>query len=314
MLVCCRSLRSVAVFFLAFLLSVGAGAQKNLVADGSFEISARNPQGGPWIARGEGAGFAKGAGRVTHDQGDTNYAARLVPWIDFSSEWIQAVLALKAGTEYILSAWVRPEGDAPAQASIGVRMQNSYPRIYRGLSGEGWERIELAFTAEEGWAQIVLSSGAGATVYWDDVTLYESVPVTEQLARQWESRLKQKERPLYTGLVIDARGTGLERGMSPKIYDTSGRLVFAGENFSHDQLIRKGIVAYVRSLEEATTHPRIAVSPDYPMRLPLVVDAQRAVGLPTSAFVVGVVDGKRIRQATDQYDFLGRFAIIFVID
>jgi hypothetical protein len=312
-LVSSRSLRYVTVVFIVLFLCAGVGAQ-NLIADSGFELSARNPRGGPWIARGEGADLKEGAGRLSHDQDGNNHAARLVPLTDYGSEWMQAVLSLKAGVEYVLSAWVRLQDDTPAQASLGIRMRNSYPRIYRGLSGDGWERIELAFTAEEGWAQIVLSSTAGALVYWDDVTLHQNVTVTEQLARLWESRLREKEQPLYTGLVVDARGIGLERGMSPRIYDTSGRLIFAGEGYSHDQLIRRGIAAYVRSLEDATTHSRLAVSPDYPMRLPLVLDAQQAIGLPPTAVVVGEEDGRRIRQATDQYDFLGRFAIIFVVD
>lgn len=312
--VSCRSLRYIGILCLVLFFSLGVSSQ-NLLVDGGFGLSGHQPEAAVWISRGAGASIEKGVGRPSSDNADeTAYAARLMPPTDYASEWVQPLLPLTTGNEYVLSAWVRLQGDTPAQASLGVRMQNGYPRIYRGLSGDGWERIELAFTASEGWAQVVLSCTAEAMVFWDDVALYASDTVMERLAGEWEARLKTEQQPLYTGLVIDARGTGLERGMSPKIYDAFGRLVFAGESASYDQLIRKGIVAYVRSLEEATAHPRVAVNPEYPLRLPLVLDAQQATGSPPTAVIVGEEDGRRIRRATDQYDFLGRFAIVFVVD
>ena len=50
------------------------------------------------------------------------------------------------------------------------------------------------------------------------------------------------------------------------------------------------------------------------MRLPLIVDAQGVSGMPRTSVIIGEEAARRIRAATDQYDFLGRFAIIFVID
>lgn len=309
----CQSVLLWALLLLAGLLCPAGTMAQALVADGGFEQMGRDPSAAAWIARGAGAEIRQGVGRVSPDDAEAAaYAAALAPKDDFSTEWVQPLLPLAPGREYVLSAWVKLDG-AAAQALLGVRSSRSFPRIYRGLAGEGWQHMELAFTAEEGWAQVVLSSTAGATVLWDDVALHESSSEVERLAAIWEERLRQGN-PLYTGLVVDSRGSGLRRGMSPKIYDVTGRLVFAGAEASFDQLIRKGLVAYVKTLEEATSHPRLAVSTEYPMRLPLVVDAQDTTGPTRTAVVVGLEDASRIQAATDQYDFLGRFAIVFVVD
>lgn len=143
--------------------------------------------------------------------------------------------------------------------------------------------------------------------------MQESKTAAEEVAAQWEVNLKAG-KPLYTGLVVNALGTTLERGMSPRIYDVTGRLIFDGKGATFEQLIGKGLVAYVRTLEDAAEHPRLAVSEEYPMRLPLIVDAQGVSGMPRTSVIIGEEAARRIRAATDQYDFLGRFAIIFVID
>jgi hypothetical protein len=61
------------------------------------------------------------------------------------------------------------------------------------------------------------------------------------------------------------------------------------------------------------------VCEEYPLQLPLVISAQKAVGypqayFPATAVVVGQADASLIRESIQTYDFLGRFAIVFVVD
>jgi hypothetical protein len=283
-----------------------------MVVDGSFRRLGNQPGESAWIIPAVG-GVESGVGRVSEGTSDTQgYAAFLALTSDYAAELVQPLLSLVPGREYILTAWVRTEKSG-VQASIGIRTQQGYTRLYRGLSTDGWERIELRFTAAEGWAQIVLSNTTGTDVYWDDISLQEYQTVAEMVAAQWDAQLKLG-KPLYTGLVVNAIGTGLERGMSPKIYDIKGKLIFSGVGASFDQLIRKGLVAYVHTLEEATAHPRLAVSDAYPLRLPLVVEAQGVSGMPRTGVIIGAEDARKLRAATNQYDFLGRYAIVFVVD
>ncbi len=260
-----------------------------------------------WILKGPETYWQERGGR---EGGAIHY--RGAPGSD--AEVVQTVgTALAPGQRYILSAWVRALEEG-AVAVVGARWERGHPQIFRSVHpDEGWVRIELRFEApmEPGWRQIVLS-GTGRLL-WDDVTLYEAFSLESQLAAEWEKML-ESGAPIYTGLVVNALGTDLERGMSPKIYSEDGSLLFAGTGAGDDQLIQTGIVAYATDLRQATLHPRLRVSEAYPLRLPLVVDAQGTRGTPRTDVIVGAADAALIREAVNHYDFFGRFAIVIVVE
>lgn len=261
-----------------------------------------------WILKGEGTRYDESGGR----SGDG--AVVMYPEIDPSAELVQTVgPTLEPGVRYTVTAWVKALSPGSV-AVVGVRWEGGHPRVFRGVEPEdGWVKIEFRFDAPSrpGWRQVVLS-GSGALV-WDDVGLYEADTLEERLAREWEERLSSG-RPIYTGLVINAKGTDLERGMSPRIWDENGQLIFAGIGAGESQLYSQGIVAYSTDLREATSHPRLKVSDVYPFRLPLIIDAQGTRGLPRTDVIIGAADAQRIREAVEEYDFLGRFAVVFVLE
>lgn len=261
-----------------------------------------------WILKGEGTVYDPQAGR----EGSGGVILR--PAVDPAAEVVQTVgPALEPGARYTVTAWVRALSPGSV-AVVGVRWEGGYPRVFRGIEPEeGWVKIEFWFDApvRPGWRQVVLS-GSGEMV-WDDVGLFEADSLEARLAREWEQRLSKGE-PIFTGLVINAKGTDLQRGMNPRIWDEDGQLVFAGIGAGHSQMFAEGLVAYATDLADGVAHPRLRVSDVYPLRLPLVIDAQGTRGLPRTDVVIGRADARRIREATQEYDFLGRFAIVIVLD
>jgi hypothetical protein len=68
-------------------------------------------------------------------------------------------------------------------------------------------------------------------------------------------------RPAYTGVIVDARGTGLTIGLLPRLLDTR-RNVIADFNSVDPEIVRlDGVVAYVASLADALRHPRAGSTP-----------------------------------------------------
>lgn len=51
----------------------------------------------------------------------------------------------------------------------------------------------------------------------------------------------------YTGLVVDARGLGLERSMGPMVYDTDGRVIYGNMYVDHSYVVQNGLVDYAGS-------------------------------------------------------------------
>lgn len=310
---------------LSLMLSQGACAQgvnlweeENLAANPDFSLV---DEGLPleWHAVGatgavDGNRWRQGgvSGRLDRDTPGQGY-------------WEQQVVAwLQPNAPYVVSGWVW--GEPGSVAFIGVHISaeadgspsagsGSTQLIYRGLAESGWQYISMEFEApSSGTVYLRLGGDFSGSLWWDEVALRRREELPERLRRDWEARLARYSR-VYTGLVVDARGLGLARGMSPRIVDTEGNLLYAGHGADFDWIIRRGIVSYMRDLAQALEHQRLAVHPAYPYRMPLVV---RAVGKVNNGLnrdvVVSAYDAQLIRRYLERYDFLARYAVVFLID
>lgn len=304
-----QGLAAIIILTLSFCVALAQEVEVRVV-DGSFETLSQNPDAGTWILNGEG-GLDKG---MAYEQ---RASARLSGPNQFQSEWVHPfAMPLVPGREYVVSAWVKSSSDGTI-ASLGLRWPGEGTRIYRGLRGQDpWQKLELLFTVPDpapDWIQIVLSGEHTGDIWWDHVQIIEAQTVRERMAREWAPRLASGEQ-LYTGLVVNAKGLGVLRGMSPKIYDENGRVIYAGTGASTNLMIGSGIVAYTRELEDAISHYRHNVDPEYPLRHPLVIDAIDGADSPRTGVVIRQYDADVLYQALNEYDFLGRFAVIFVVD
>ncbi|MCC6730207.1 MAG: hypothetical protein IT208_12790 [Chthonomonadales bacterium] len=112
----------------------------------------------------------------------------------------------------------------------------------------------------------------------------------------------------YTALIVDARGLGVERCMSPKIRRPDGSEVWGTLDVNLSWLIENGIVVYARSIERARHNARTG-------QVPLVVRAiGRAGGAYRSDVVVSDADADRILAANRAGGFLDAFRVVFVVD
>ena len=283
----------------------------NLLENGDFESGRAQPIA--W-----GAVGARSSARDTQVAHGGSASGRLSTGAaEDDVYWRQPGLQLVAGGRYVLSGWVRAESQAVAMLGVDWEDANGgSQRIHRGIPADGqWYRVELEFVASGAARAAVMVGGrVQGSLWWDDVSLVRIDDRPQQLAAHWE-QLLARHGHVYTGLVVDARGLGVERGMSPRIVDERGELVYTGMEADPRLVISRGIVAYVRDLDEAFRHPRLAVSELYPYSLPLVVTAVGRVNDPFRASVViSVADADRIRRELAKYDFFGRYAVVFVID
>lgn len=229
--------------------------------------------------------------------------------------WRQSGIQVVEGGRYVLSGWVRSE--VPAVAVLGVDWAGGggSQRLYRGLPGDGqWERVEMEFVAARSGTVIVSFGGiVRGGIWWDEVSLRRVDDRPQQLAAQWEALLREHGH-VYTGLIVDARGLGVRRGMSPRIVDERGNVVYSGVNADASVVIGRGLVGYEYDPEQAVRNMRLAVHEAYPFIAPLLVQAVGVVDDPFRASVIiSVADAQRIRRELQKYDFLGRWAVVFII-
>jgi hypothetical protein len=117
---------------------------------------------------------------------------------------------------------------------------------------------------------------------------------------------------VYTGLIVDARGLNLQRGMSPKVYSESGQLVYAGVAVSYGFLQEAGIASYG---QELTPDLLRRIQPDDTIKVsPLVVNALKIDGTTESSVIISDADAQSILDALNTYDFLAHYSVVFLID
>jgi hypothetical protein len=89
-----------------------------------------------------------------------------------------------------------------------------------------------------------------------------------------------------TGLVIDARGLGLQPALAPRLLDESGKVLYSAESLSEAARKESAPARYFKTLEQASKAPAVGTSP-------LLIKAARAKG---SDLVLGAAE---VRQLLD---------------
>lgn len=111
----------------------------------------------------------------------------------------------------------------------------------------------------------------------------------------------------FSGLIVDARGTGVKPAMSPKIFDQQGREIYGSAFVSREFAVSQGMVGYVKSIEAARKTDRVQGNP-------AVVKALEAKGANKADLVVSQSDADALRKITQGQNFLREARVMIVLD
>lgn len=225
----------------------------------------------------------------------------------------QRTFLLEAGARYEVSVRIKTNlQDAPTLASVYIHNEHGeYLRstqLSRSLAGPNqWQHVSTIVTAPPGAlrATVVFTASEGVEMQWDEFNIrrVELDLADEELIRQGL---------VYTGLIVDARGLGLQRGMSPKVFSESGQLVYAGVAVSYGFLQEAGIASYGQELNPDLLK---RIQPDDTIKVsPLVVKALALEGTTESSVTISDADAQAILDALNTYDFLAHYSVVFLID
>ncbi len=112
------------------------------------------------------------------------------------------------------------------------------------------------------------------------VFLDEKVPTKKGEIKE----TKEDKEGAHTGLIIDARGTGLKPAMFPQIEDEDGNLIYGPEMVDKQAVKEKGMASYAVAekdgsflLDEKTLYIKARVRSDYPGPLIMVADLSNLI-------------------------------------
>jgi hypothetical protein len=111
----------------------------------------------------------------------------------------------------------------------------------------------------------------------------------------------------YTGLIIDARGTGVQPALSPKVYDAGDREVYGSAYVSREFTSSQGMVGYAKTVEQAQQSDRVKGNP-------AVVKAVQAKGANKADLVLSQSDADALRTLAQQQTFLREARVMIVLD
>ena len=112
---------------------------------------------------------------------------------------------------------------------------------------------------------------------------------------------------VFTGLIIDARGTGLRPAMAPKIIDTQGNEVYGTGYVNREYAVQIGVVGYEKDLNRAKGNERVTNNP-------LVVKAVKASGSNSCDVVVSDSDARMIVSVAQNLNFMAKCKVMIILD
>ncbi len=116
-----------------------------------------------------------------------------------------------------------------------------------------------------------------------------------------------KKQTPYTGMIIDARGLGIEPVLNPVIVSEQGSAIYSGEFISREFAVKNGVCNYICNMEAAIYDKRIG---DYP----LIFKALRKEGKENSTIVISMSDYLLLEKTTERHNFLKECRVTIVKD
>jgi hypothetical protein len=112
----------------------------------------------------------------------------------------------------------------------------------------------------------------------------------------------------YSGLIVDARGTGAKPSMVPTVLDEKGYEVFGPAYVSREFAVQYGVCQYIRMInEDWGSLARAAPNP-------LFVKGLRTANPNSCNIVISNADASKLRGMSDHLNFLKKCRVIIVLD
>ena len=112
---------------------------------------------------------------------------------------------------------------------------------------------------------------------------------------------------VFTGLLIDARGTEISPALSPKVLNEDGDVIYGFADVDRQFSLEQGMMGYLKDPQEARSNERIKDRP-------FEIKALHSSGKNNADLVISNADGVRLRQMNREQSFLREARVMVVLD
>jgi len=190
---------------------------------------------------------------------------------------------------------------SPSIAEKIDEMVRSAPVVQQNFRSDGAAEIAIELSLYGGFAQLILP---------EDIRHFEaiqSVQVDQKKTPPKDGGKVSVGTPPFGGLVIDARGLGVNPAMMFAVLDENGKPVYGSAYVSREYAVQWGMAAYLTQIPEGKAFSR--VSP-----MPLVIKGLRAVGVDHTDIVISNADAAKLKGAVENLILLRQGRVAVVLD
>ena len=112
---------------------------------------------------------------------------------------------------------------------------------------------------------------------------------------------------VFTGLLIDARGTEISPALSPKVLNEDGDVIYGFANVDRQFSLEQGMMGYLKDPQAARSNERIKDRP-------FEIKALNSSGKNNADLVISNADAVRLRQMNREQSFLREARVMVVLD
>ncbi|MBT3716042.1 MAG: hypothetical protein HOG45_05725 [Deltaproteobacteria bacterium] len=112
---------------------------------------------------------------------------------------------------------------------------------------------------------------------------------------------------VFTGLLIDARGTEISPALSPKVLNEDGDVIYGYADVDRQFSLDQGMMGYLKDPQSARSNDRIKGRP-------FEIKALRSSGKNNADLVISNADGIRLRQMNREQAFLREARVMVILN
>ncbi len=112
---------------------------------------------------------------------------------------------------------------------------------------------------------------------------------------------------VYTGLLVDGRGLGIQPAMAPKIYNEQGYEIYGTGYVSREYAVKMGVVGYHKDVSMAKQDSRITNNP-------FLIKAIKASGANNVDVVISDNDAAVLHGMSENLSFLEKARVMIIVD
>jgi hypothetical protein len=190
-------------------------------------------------------------------------------------------------------------GNRISRAKVEAMVRSS-KAVHRRKMPAGGEEICVQMKLHGGFAQLMLPA-----------EIRQVLPIRAlngAIDRRNFQKASGQSTDAYTGLIVDARGTGAKPSMVPTLVDEKGDEVFGTAYVSREFAVQYGLCRYIRLMPgQRSAFDRVATNP-------LRVKGLRTTNPNSCKIVISNADASKLLGTSTHLEFLKQCRVIIVLD